>query len=482
MTESHHAYESVMGLEIHARLKTKTKMFCNCSNETWKTRPNEHICPVCAGFPGALPVANTEAVYLGRKMGLALGCSLRKISKFDRKSYFYPDLPAGFQISQYDEPICEHGKLRVIVNGEEKFFGITRLHLENDAGKLTHSGSISLVDWNRAGSPLAEMVTEPDFRTPTEVSSFLKELQRILRLCDISDADMEKGMMRCDVNVSVRPKGQEKLGTKVEMKNMNSFRNIEKALEYEIARQIKLYEEGKQNEIKQETRGWDDEKGKTVLQRSKEEAMDYRYFPEPDLPPLTVTEEEIHTLKKEIPELPAEKIVRIMQSGISFTDADILASELEITNFYEAVNQKCNDPKKSANWVLGAIMSYRNEHSQFSLSSFSPEHLGTLITIIDEGIISGKIAKEIFEEVMTNNIDPRKFVQEKGLGQLSNTGELEEICEKVLQENQNIVEDYTRGKEKAFGALVGKVMAITKGKANPSIVNEILKKLLLKAV
>ncbi|MEI7510796.1 MAG: Asp-tRNA(Asn)/Glu-tRNA(Gln) amidotransferase subunit GatB [Candidatus Peregrinibacteria bacterium] len=474
----HPQYESVMGLEIHARLKTKTKMFCNCSNDTWKARPNEHICPVCAGFPGALPVANTEAVRLGRKMGLALGCSLRKLSKFDRKSYFYPDLPSGFQISQYDEPVCEKGKLRVIVNGEEKFFGITRLHLENDAGKLTHSGTVSLVDWNRAGSPLAEMVTEPDFRTPTEVSSFLRELQRILRLCDISDADMEKGMMRCDVNVSVRPRGQEKLGTKVEMKNMNSFRNIEKALEYEIARQIKLCEEGRQAEIKQETRGWDDEKGKTTLQRSKEEAMDYRYFPEPDLPPLTITEAEIEALQNEIPELPAEKILRFLKDGISFTDADILVNDGELTHFYEAVEEACKDPKKAANWVLGALMSYINEHSDFQLSSFSPSHLAALIRLIDEGTISGKIAKEIFEEVVSENTDPKALVEKKGLVQMSNAGELESICQKVLTENATIVEDYRGGKEKAFAALVGKTMAATKGQANPQMVNGILKKLL----
>jgi aspartyl-tRNA(Asn)/glutamyl-tRNA(Gln) amidotransferase subunit B len=475
---SQQKYESVMGLEIHARLKSKTKMFCSCSNDTWKAEPNEHTCPVCMGFPGALPIINEEAVHLGRKMGLALGCGLRKFSVFDRKSYFYPDLPAGFQTSQFDRPVAENGKLQVVVDGEEKYFGVTRLHLENDAGKLTHFENSSLVDWNRSGSPLAEMVTEPDFRTPREVSSFLKELQRILRMFDISDADMEKGMMRCDVNVSIRPWGQEKFGTKVEMKNMNSFRNIEKALEYEIARQTKLMDEGRYDEVVQETRGYDADKNKTYSQRGKEDAMDYRYFPEPDLPPLVLEEGTEEKLRAELTEFPAQKVLRFMENGIDFKEADPLVSDKNLTEFFEKTVAITNDYKKTANWVLGEVLKYINENHEFDLQSFSPENLAKIIVMIDEGKISGKIAKEIFEEVISNNKNPEKIVEEKGLAQMSDSSELEGVCQEVLTEKADLVEQYKAGKDKLFGAFVGQVMKKTQGKANPQMVNEVLKKLL----
>ncbi len=479
MAEISGKYEAVMGLEIHARLKSKTKMFCGCSNDTWKAQPNEHTCPVCAGFPGALPAVNEEAVRLGRKMGLALGCTIRKFSVFDRKSYFYPDLPAGFQTSQFDRPVAENGKLRVIVEGVERFLGVTRLHLENDAGKSTHSNTHSLVDWNRSGSPLAEMVTEPDFRTPAEVSAFLREMQRILRLLDISDADMEKGMMRCDVNVSIRPVGQEKFGTKVEMKNMNSFRNIEKALEYEISRQSKLKDEGRYDEeVVQETRGFNADTGKTFSQRGKEDAMDYRYFPEPDLPPLVITDEEIEEIRSELCELPAEKVLRFMEAGIAFKEADVLVNDYKMTTFFEAVTAQTGDIKKTANWVLGEISKYMNENPEFSLTDFYPENLAKIITMIDDGKISGKIAKEIFPEVISQNADPEKIVEEKGLAQMSDSSELEGICAEVLAEKSDLVEAYKSGKDKLFGAFVGQVMKKTQGKANPQMVNEVLKKLL----
>jgi len=478
MTETRAKYEAVMGLEIHARLKSKTKMFCGCSNDTWKSKPNEHTCPICMGFPGALPAVNEEAVRLGRKMGLALGCTLRKFSVFDRKSYFYPDLPAGFQTSQFDKPVAENGKLRVMVNGEENFLGITRLHLENDAGKSTHSADHSLVDWNRSGSPLAEMVTEPDFRTPAQVSAFLRELQRILRRLDISDADMEKGMMRCDVNVSIRPWGQEKFGTKVEMKNMNSFRNIEKALEYEIARQTKLKDEGRYEEVVQETRGFNVDTGKTFSQRGKEDAMDYRYFPEPDLPPLIITDEEIEELKKGIGEYPSQKISRFMEAGIAFKEADVLVNDKVVCDFFEAVSEKTGDLKKTSNWVLGEVAKYMNEKPEFSLETFDPEYLAKIITMIDDGKISGKIAKDIFEEVISGNKNPEKIVEEKGLAQMSDSSELESICAEVLSEKSDLVEQYKAGKDKLFGAFVGQVMKKTQGKANPQMVNEVLKKLL----
>ncbi len=478
MTQENQQYEPVMGLEIHARLKSKTKMFCACSNDTWKAEPNEHTCPVCMGFPGALPTINKQAVYLGRKMGLALGCEVKKFSKFDRKSYFYPDLPAGFQTSQFDEPVCEHGNLQVIVNGEKKSFRINRLHLENDAGKSTHSANSSLLDWNRSGSPLAEMVTEADFRSPTDVSSFLKEMQRILRFLDISDADMEKGMMRCDVNVSIRPFGQEKFGTKVEMKNMNSFRNIEKALEYEIARQTALCNDGKKDEIVQETRGFNADTGKTFSQRSKEEAMDYRYFPEPDLPPLTITDEEIAELQKEIPELPSEKILKYLDAGIGIAEADALVGDKYLNEVFEFVSEKTGDIKIASNWILGAVSKYLNDNIEYSLADFNAENLVILIQLIQNNKISNKVANQIFEEVISGNKNPEIIVEEKGLAQESDTGAIEAICAEVLAEKADLVEAYKSGKDKLFGAFVGQVMKKSKGKANPQVVNEILKKLL----
>jgi aspartyl-tRNA(Asn)/glutamyl-tRNA(Gln) amidotransferase subunit B len=471
-------YESVMGLEIHARLNTKTKMFCSCSNDTWKAVPNEKTCPICLAFPGTLPSINKEALYLGRRMGLALNCIVNKISKFDRKSYFYPDLPAGFQTSQFDEPICENGNLSVVIDGNIKKFRINRLHLENDAGKLTHLSKESLVDWNRSGSPLAEMVTEADFRTPKEVSSFLKELQRILRFLDISIADMEKGMMRCDVNVSVRPIGQEKFGTKVEMKNMNSFRNIEKALGYEIKRQISLYEEGNKNEIIQETRGYNAEKNITFSQRTKEEAMDYRYFPEPDLPIMTITEEEITKIKEDITELPFKKILRYIDNGVGYKEADALVQNKVFNEFFESLVKDTKNLKISANWMLGEISGYLNDNQNFSLTSVDSKNISSLINLVLTDKISGKIAKQIFPEIISDNKDPLKLIESKGLLQESNKDDIKNLCNKILSSNSALVEEYKNGKTKLFGSFVGQVMKESKGKANPKIVNEILKSLL----
>ncbi|MBI5414749.1 Asp-tRNA(Asn)/Glu-tRNA(Gln) amidotransferase subunit GatB [Candidatus Peregrinibacteria bacterium] len=476
----HSAYESVMGLEIHARIKTKTKMFCGCSNDTWKAEPNEHICDVCAGFPGSLPVLNKEALHKGVLTALAMGCTIPKSSKFDRKSYFYPDLPSGYQISQYDEPIAVNGTVTIFVEGEKKKFRFHRIHLENDAGKLTHENGMTLVDLNRAGSPLMEMVTEPDFRTPKEVSSFLKEVQRILRTLGTSDADMEKGMMRCDVNVSVRKKGAEKLGTKVEVKNMNSFRNIEKALEYEIDRQIELVEKGEK--IVQETRGWDDAKEITLSQRNKEEAMDYRYFPEPDIPPLTFEEKYISKLKKEVPELPSQKMERYLSEyEISLNDGETLVNDLEVSNFFETVAKISGNPKKTANWMISEVLAVLNESGK-SLAElpFSAEDLGKLIGMIESGKISGKIAKEIFVEMKEKGGDPEKIVTSKGMSQISDEKKLEKICQEVLAENPKLVEEYEGGKDKLFGSFIGQVMKRTGGKANPEMVNAVMKKLLQK--
>jgi len=476
----HPEYEAVMGLEIHARLKTATKMFCRCSNDTWQTKPNEHICPVCTGFPGALPVVNKKAIELGILTALAMNCEISKFSKFDRKSYFYPDLPSGYQISQYDKPLAEHGSVAVFVNGEKKHFRLQRLHLENDAGKLTHEGTTTLVDLNRAGSPLMEMVTEADFRDPAEVSAFLKEVQRILRTIGSSDADMEKGMMRCDVNVSVRKKGAPEFGTKVEVKNMNSFRNIEKALEYEIERQIELVEKGER--IKQETRGWDDTKEITLSQRSKEEAMDYRYFPEPDLPPLEFSEAEIEAVKATLPELPAAKMERFAADyGISLTDAEILVSDGEICAFFETVAQESKSPQKAANWTISEVLAVCHEAGKkISELSFSAAQVSELITLIESGEISGKIAKDVFAEMKEHGGSPAIIVSKKGLAQLSDPAEIEKICREVLAENPQLVEQYKSGRDKLFSAFVGQVMKKTQGRANPELVNEILQTLLKK--
>lgn len=468
----------VAGLEIHARIKTKTKMFCGCDNDTFGKEPNTHVCPVCMGFPGTLPVINSEAVVLGATTALALGCHIPHFSKFDRKSYFYPDLPAGYQISQFDEPISENGKVEFFVDGEKKSIRINRLHLENDAGKLIHEGGISLVDLNRAGSPLMEMVTEADFRSPEEIVAFLKELQKILRTVRSSYADMEKGMMRCDVNISLRPKGQKEFGTKAEMKNMNSFGNIEKAVRAEIKRQKKILESG--GKVDQETRGWDVEKEVTVSQRTKEEAADYRYFPEPDLPPITFTEEGIAELKASLPELPAAKLERFVeQYKISWDNAEILAGDPHLSEYFEMATKVSGDAKKTANWVVGDLLAaIKESEGTITDCKLSAENLGKMVAMITKGDISGKIAKEIFPELLETGKDVEKVVEEKGLKQVSDTGAIEKMCQEVLDENPKMVEDFKGGKEKVLGALVGQVMKKSKGQANPQMANEMLKKLL----
>lgn len=468
----------VAGLEIHARIKTKTKMFCGCDNDTFGKEPNTHVCPVCMGFPGTLPNVNAEAVVLGAKTALALGCDIPHFSKFDRKSYFYPDLPSGYQISQFDEPVSENGKVEFFVNGEKKSIRMNRLHLENDAGKLVHEGGISLVDLNRAGSPLMEMVTEADFRSPEEIVAFLKELQKILRTVGSSYADMEKGMMRCDVNISLRPKGQKELGTKAEMKNMNSFGNIEKAVRAEIKRQKKILESG--GKVDQETRGWDETKGMTVSQRSKEEAADYRYFPEPDLPPMTFTEEGIANLKETLPELPSAKLERFAEEyKIAWDSAEILAGDHELATYFETATKGSGDAKKTANWVVGDLLAaIKESEGTIADCKLTAENLGKMVAMIAKGDISGKIAKEIFPELLETGTDVEKMVEEKGLKQVSDTGAIEKICQEVLDANPQMVEDFKGGKEKVLGALVGQVMKNSRGQANPQMANEMLRKLL----
>lgn len=472
-------YEPVIGLEIHCRMSTKTKMFCRCSNIIFNEPPNSHVCPICMGFPGMLPLINEEAVKKAIKGALALGCSIPEFSKMDRKSYFYPDLPKGYQISQYDLPISEKGKVTIqLSDGSVKDIGITRLHIEDDAGKLTHTNGSTLVDFNRSGTPLMEIVSDPDIRSVEEASAYARQLQKVMRYVDASDADMEKGQMRFDINVSIRPKGQKEFGTKSEVKNLNSFRSLEKAIAYEIKRQTELIENG--GKVIQETRGWDDEKEITVEQRTKEEAADYRYFPEPDIPPIVVTKEMIEEIKKEIPELHTAKADRYQSElKLPAQDANQLAGDANLAAYYEKALAISNEAKKTANWLLSELLGLlKSKGLTIQESNLSAENLGKLVKLIEDGMITGKIAKDIFIEVYEGNLDPEKVVEEKGLKVMEDTGELEKICQEVIDKNPQTVADFKGGKEKALGGLVGQVMGATKGTANPKSVNEILRKLL----
>ena len=472
-------YEPVIGLEIHCRINTKTKMFCRCNNDIFNAEPNTCVCPICMGFPGMLPLINEEAIRKAIKGALALGCSIPDFSKMDRKSYFYPDLPKGYQISQYDLPISEKGKVTITLSdGSTKDVGVTRLHIEDDAGKLTHTAGGSLVDFNRSGTPLMEIVSEPDIRSVEEASAYARQLQKVMRYVDSSDADMEKGQMRFDLNISLRPKGQKEFGVKSEVKNLNSFRSLEKAVEYEIKRQTELLESG--GVVVQETRGWDDNKEITVSQRTKEGAADYRYFPEPDIPPIIVTREMVEELKKEIPELADAKADRYQSElGLPTEHAHQLSGDAALANYYEKALAVSNEPKKTANWLLSELLGVLKSQSlSISDSKLSPENLGKLVKLIESGDITGKIAKDIFEEVYEGDLDPEKVVEEKGLKVMNDTGELEKICQEVIDRNPQVVEMFKGGKEKALGALVGQIMGATKGTANPKMVNEILRKLI----
>lgn len=474
-------YEPVIGLEIHCRIATKTKMFCRCDNDIFNAEPNTHVCPICMGFPGMLPLLNEEAVKKGILAALALSCEIPEFSKMDRKSYFYPDLPKGFQISQFDLPISQKGGLSIaLADGSTKHIGITRLHLEDDAGKLTHTAGGTLVDFNRSGTPLMEIVSEPDLRSTEEASLYARQLQKIMRYVGASDADMEKGMMRFDINVSLRPKGQKEFGVKAEVKNLNSFRSLEKALDYEIKRQTELLDGG--GKVIQETRGWDDEKEVTVSQRSKEEAADYRYFPEPDVPPIVVTREMVAELKKLVPELHHEKANRYKtELGLPHEDAEQLATNAALAGYFEAALKVSEAPKRTANWVISELMALLNANGHtISESPLKPENLGKLVKLIETGAITGKIAKDIFKEVYEGNLDPEKLVEKKGLKVMRDTGELQKVCQSVIDRNPKIVDDFKGGKEKALAGLVGQVMGATKGAANPQAVNEILRKLLAK--
>jgi len=472
-------YETVIGLEVHAELKTKTKIFCSCPTE-FGGDPNTHVCPVCLGLPGVLPVLNRRVVEFAIKAGLALNCEIASFSKFDRKNYYYPDLPKNYQISQYDLPIAINGHLEIEVNGEKKIIGITRVHMEEDAGKLVHEGTItksghSYVDYNRTGVPLIEIVSEPDIRSAEEARAYLDKLKSILEYIDVSDCKMEEGSLRCAANVSIRPVGTEKLGTKAEIKNMNSFKALQRALEYEVERQAEVLGEG--GRVFQETRSWDDSKGVTVSLRSKEEAHDYRYFPDPDLVPLVIDQEWVTGLKQNLPELPDTRRERFIGDyGLSPYDAGVITGSRELADYFDQCAASYPDAKTVANWVTGELLRFLNANGMdIKETRVSPSHLVEMLKMIDKGTISGKIAKTIFEEMFATGKRAAEIVKDKGLVQISDEGAIAAIVDQVISANPQSVEDFRAGKEKALGFLVGQIMKETKGKANPALVNKLLK-------
>lgn len=472
-------YEAVIGLEVHTELQTTTKIFCGCKT-SFGAEPNTNVCPVCLGLPGVLPVLNKRVLEFAVRAGLALNCEISRFSKFDRKNYYYPDLPKNFQTSQFDLPICERGHLDIEVNGEKKQIRITRAHMEEDAGKLVHHGTsitdsdYSLVDYNRTGTPLLEIVTEPDMRSAKEAVAYLEKMRAILQYIGISDCRMEEGSLRCDANVSVRPVGQKELGTKTEIKNINSFKGVEKAIEYEALRQAEILEDG--GKIIQETRTWDEKEGVTKSMRTKEEANDYRYFPEPDLAPFTVSEEYIEDIRKTLPELPDERRERyIANFGLSSTDAQYMTNDKDTSEYFEKVVAAGADPKASVNWIMGEFASQlSNAGIEIAKAPVTPENLAKLLALIAKGTISGKIAKKVFAEMWKDGADPEEIVKAQGLVQISDTGALKELVVKVIANNPKAVEDFKAGKKKAVGALVGQIMKETKGKANPKVINELL--------
>jgi aspartyl-tRNA(Asn)/glutamyl-tRNA(Gln) amidotransferase subunit B len=473
-------YEVVVGLEVHAQVLTESKMFCWCSTDYLTAAPNANTCPVCLGLPGSLPVINKRAVEATIRTALALNCEIPEFSKFDRKNYFYPDLPKGYQISQYDLPLSRHGHLDFDVKGEPCRCGITRVHLEEDTGKLLHEGAIheaqaSLVNFNRSGVPLMEIVSEPDLRSADEAREYVMRLRAILQYIRVNNGDMESGQLRCDANVSLRPAGSRELGTKVEVKNMNSFRAIHRAIEYEIERQTQVLDTG--GTLVQETRGWNDARGLTVSQRSKEFAEDYRYFPEPDLPPLDVSRKWVEEIRASLPELPAARRDRLMTSfGLTSYDASLLTSTQPMAEFFEETVRLGAPAKASANWVLGDFSRLLNaEQKEIQDASVKPAHLRELIALIDSGVISGKMAKQTFE-AMYRASDPAPALDEaKGSSQISGDTELARIVDQVIAENAKSVADFKAGKEQAVKFLIGQGMKLSKGRANPQRLDALLR-------
>jgi len=470
-------YEPVIGLEVHAQLKTASKIFCGCSTK-FGQGPNTQTCQVCIGMPGVLPVLNKTAMDFIIKTGLAMHCKVAPYSRFARKNYFYPDLPKGYQISQYELPVCEGGYVEVIVDGQLKRVGLTRIHLEEDAGKNLHEGieGASHVDLNRTGVPLMEIVSEPDIRTAEEAAEYMRKLRTILRYIDVCDGNMEEGSLRCDANVSLRPVGQKEFGTRAELKNMNSFKNVAKAIEYEIKRQTQILEDG--GRVIQETRLWDANQGITMSMRGKEEAHDYRYFPDPDLVPVEVGKHWLDEIAATMPELPDAKRARFVeQYGIPEYDADVLTQSRAMADYYEKVAALSAQAKVASNWVMGDVMrELKNDSIEIEQCPLTPERLAGMLKLIEDGTISGKIAKTVFDEIYRTGKDAGTVVKEKGLVQIADTGAIEKLIDEVMAANSDKVADYRAGKDKLFGFFVGQVMKASGGKANPAMLNDILKK------
>lgn len=475
-------YETVIGLEVHAELATKTKIFCGCKNE-FGGEPNTRCCPVCTGMPGTLPVLNKAVVDYAIKAGLATNCSITKYGKQDRKNYFYPDLPKAYQISQFDLPLCQNGYIEIDVNGEKRRIGITRIHIEEDAGKLIHDdyGNESMADYNRCGVPLIEIVSEPDLRSPEEARIYLETLKSILEYTEVSDCKMQEGSLRCDVNLSLRPVGQKEFGIRCEMKNVNSFRAAVRAMEYEQKRQAEILDEG--GVVEQETRRWDDVRGISSPMRSKEDAQDYRYFPEPDLVPIVVSDEWVEEIRKTIPELPEQRKARyINEYSLPEYDAFILTSSKKMADFFDAAVAEGATPKAVSNWLMGDISKILNEKEmEAGEIPFTPVQLAKMIALIEKGTISNSAAKKVLDAMFAEPNDPEKLVEKLGLAQVSDEGAILGMVNDVLAQNPQSVADYKAGKDKAIGFLVGQVMRISKGKANPQIINKLLKDVLDKA-
>jgi len=473
------AYEAVIGLEVHVQLATASKLFCSCPT-TFGQPANANVCEVCSGMPGALPVPNRQAVHYAAMVGLATNCAINTRSIFARKNYFYPDLPAGYQISQFELPICEHGHLEISVDDRTRRVGITRIHMENDAGKNIHvqGENLSYVDLNRAGTPLVEIVSEPDMRSAAEAVAYLKALYSIVTYLGVCDGNMEEGSFRCDANVSLRLAGTEPFGTRTELKNLNSFRNVQRAIEYEISRQQDVLDDG--DKVVQETRLYDAVKNTTASMRSKEEAHDYRYFPDPDILPVDITQEELDRWRAELPELPHVRVARfVAMAGLPEAEADVLVQSRGLADFFEAAAAQA-DPKKVANFVLGPLLRECNTRglnaADPSAWAMKPEALAELVRLVDGGTISAKIANDIFGDLFEQGVMPEAYVKEKGLAQISDTSALEAAVDAVIAANPAEVEDYRGGKTKLISFFVGQIMRATKGKANPALVNELLAK------
>ena len=467
-------YESVIGLEVHSELSTKTKIFCSCPTG-FGAAPNSQTCPICMAMPGTLPVLNEKVVEYAVKAGLATDCEISRDSKNDRKNYFYPDLPKSYQISQFDKPLCTKGKIEIQTNNGKKIIGITRIHIEEDAGKLNHNefGGGSLVDLNRAGVPLIEIVSEPDLRTAEEVELYLRKLKSILEYIEVSDCKMQEGSLRADVNVSVRKKGETKFGTRTEMKNMNSFRSITRAIDYEIERQIDVIENG--GKIEQETLRWDEVSGKTFSMRDKEDAQDYRYFPDPDLVAIKLSEEYIENIKNMLPELPESRKQRYIEEyKLSEKDANIITASKHLSDLFENAVKECNNPKAVNNWIISDISRILNEEEmEPSQIPFNSNQLAKLVMLIDNGTISSSIGKKVLVELFEQPRDPSDIIKEKGWIQISDEGAIKEVVKKILEANPQSIADYKAGKDRALGFLVGQAMKETKGKANPQLLNKL---------